>query len=96
MPKIRFSANKYTEFEVPLGAVLMKVLLDQNIPVASSCFGDGICGKCKIKVIVGSENLSEVQQLEKTLCERLKIQSPFRISCQTLVMGDIEIDTTYW
>ena len=96
MPKIRFSADKYPEFEVTEGALLMKILLDNNIPVASSCHGDGICGKCKVKVISGEENLSAVQELEKTLCERLKIQTPNRISCQTLVMGDIEIDTTYW
>ncbi len=96
MVKIRFTANKYPEFEVAVGSLLMKVLLDRNIPVASSCHGDGICGKCKIKVLNGAENLSAVEELEKTLCERLKIQFPHRISCQTLVMGDIEIDTTYW
>ncbi len=96
MPKIRFAAAKYPEFEVPVGALLMKALLDNGIPVASSCHGDGICGKCKVKVLCGSENLSVVQELETLLCQRLKMTSPHRISCQTLVMGDIEIDTTYW
>ena len=93
---IRFAFDKYPAFEVTKGSGLMQALLNQSIPVASSCHGEAVCGKCKIKILKGWENLSAIQELEKHLCERLKVPESFRISCQILVMGDIEIDTTYW
>ena len=74
----------------------MKALLGQNIPVASSCHGEGVCGKCKIRIIDGHSNLSLETQLEIDLRNKNKITSEFRMSCQTLVLGDITIDTDYW
>lgn len=95
MPKIRFSKN-YPEIEVPVGANLMRALLDAGLPVASSCHGDGVCAKCRILVVEGLENLSRPNAVEMILRDRLKIPKHQRISCQTEVVGDIQIDTTYW
>ena len=47
MPKIHLP-QKNLILEVHAGANLMKTLLDAGIPVASSCLGDGICGKCRL------------------------------------------------
>ena len=95
MPKIRFTKN-YPEIEVSAGANLMRALLDAGLPVASSCHGDGVCAKCRILVIEGSENLSRPNAVEVLLRDRLRIPSGTRISCQTEVLGDIRIDTSYW
>lgn len=78
------------------GSNLMKSLLDHNIPVASSCGGDGVCAKCKIQVIEGMDNLSIENQTEEFLKEKNSLASDLRISCQTYVYGDITIDTNYW
>lgn len=74
----------------------MASLLKAGMPVASSCQGDGICGKCKIEIIDGEKNLSAVESREQILSLRLKIKPPYRVSCQTKVFGDVTIDTTYW
>ncbi len=95
MPTIRF-VKPYPEIQVSSGAQLMQELLKAGLPVASSCHGDGICGKCRIVVIEGSENLSQINALENLVRERLKVPREYRISCQTLVLGDITIDTSYW
>lgn len=75
---------------------LMANLIDHQVPVASSCSGDGVCAKCKIKIISGQENLSPENETEKFLKIKNNISADHRISCQTLVLGDITIDASYW
>lgn len=95
MPSIRFLKN-YPEIVVEPGANLMKTLLKAGLPVASSCNGDGVCSKCRIRVLEGLENLSHINTIEQNMRDRLKIAREFRIACQTEVLGDILIDTAYW
>ena len=95
MPLISFIKNK-APLEVPAGANLMKSLLDAGLPVASSCDGDGVCAKCKIQILQGSENLSKENETEQFLKEKNNLATNVRISCQTVVLGDITVDATYW
>lgn len=81
---------------VELGANLMRALLAAGIPVASSCNGDGICAKCRVTVSHGSRNLSPETESEKKLRETHHIPAPERLACQTTVLGDVVVDTSYW
>jgi 2Fe-2S ferredoxin len=92
---IKFIKNK-PSIEVPVGANLMRSLLSAGLPVASSCDGDGICSKCRIKIIEGPQNLSIPNDTELILKEQNSIGKEFRISCQTEVLGDVTVDATYW
>lgn len=74
----------------------MAALLRAGMPVASSCGGEGVCGKCKVQVVAGSEHLSAIGDSENFLHQRYKLKANERISCQVYVSGDCEIDTTYW
>lgn len=74
----------------------MEHLLAAGRPVASSCRGDGICGKCRVNVLEGKENLSPIEPLERLAHERLKLPQGVRLSCQARVRGDVTIDTSYW
>ena len=74
----------------------MKALLDAELPVASSCDGDGVCAKCKIVIVEGNQNLSAQNDTEDFLKEANNIPDNMRISCQTEVLGDITVDATYW
>ena len=95
MPRIHFIKGQ-PPLEVAEGAVLMDVLLKAGFPVASSCHGDAVCGKCRVEVIEGWENLSPIEGHEEILSRRLRIKPPYRVSCQAKVLGDITIDTGYW
>lgn len=95
MPKIKFVKNK-PEIEVPAGANLMRALLKAGLPVASSCNGDGVCSKCRIKIIEGQKNLSEPNDTELILKEQNSISKELRISCQVEVLGDVTVDAGYW
>lgn len=92
MPKISVP-QKNLVFTAEAGANLMQVLLAAKVPVASSCLGDGICGKCRVQLI-GKANLAndlELQTLTKNKAEPLE-----RLSCQAIVIDSLEIKTSYW
>ena len=95
MPKIQF-VKPYSTITVSKGTVLMKGLLTGNMPVASSCHGDGVCGKCMVKVISGAENLTKRDALELEILKKNKAPPDGRISCQCQVIGDVCVDTSYW
>lgn len=95
MPVIRRPRQK-DQISVAVGANLLHALQDAGIAVASSCGGDAVCGKCVIKILNGQENLTPPQEDELFLIEKDQIQAPFRVSCQCAVLGDIDIDATYW
>lgn len=95
MPKIQFK-KRYSPILVSQKTNLMQILREQNIPVASSCNGDGICSKCKVKIISGMDNINTPTNLELDKFERKLITNEERLSCQIKVSGDIEIDTDYW
>lgn len=96
MPLVKLPQKKLT-LEAPLGANLMRFLLDNNIPVASSCLGDGICSKCRVKVKVpGPVYGSGVSDLERTTLQRNRCGTDERLSCQITIEIDLEVTTTYW
>ncbi|MCM2281032.1 MAG: (2Fe-2S)-binding protein [Bdellovibrionaceae bacterium] len=74
----------------------MRSLLDASLPVASSCGGDGVCAKCRVRVLEGMEHLSSETELERDLRDRHDYDENERVSCQVSVHGDILIDASYW
>ena len=75
---------------------LMKSLIENNVPVASSCGGDAVCAKCVVTVVEGMENLSPKAKPEKALLEKIQAPENVRLSCQVSVRGDIKLHTDYW
>lgn len=74
----------------------MQALLAHEIPVASSCRGDGVCAKCRIRVVEGAKNLSAETEIESMRRDQFDIPHEERLSCQVTVLGDIKIDASYW
>jgi 2Fe-2S ferredoxin len=95
MPQIKFVKAR-APIDVQEGVNLMETLLASQVPVASSCHGDGVCCKCKIRIASGAENLSKETEIELFRREQHSIPQNERLSCQTLVLGTVTIDTTYW
>jgi 2Fe-2S ferredoxin len=95
MPKIKLKKSGKV-IVIEKGANLMKSLTENQIPVASSCSGEGVCAKCRMQIIEGMENLTLPNETELFLREKFSLTKDLRISCQTQVLGDITVDTTYW
>ncbi len=95
MPKIEFVKSR-PEIEVSSGANLMQALLEHEIPVASSCRGDGVCAKCRVRIVEGAKNLSPETEIEAMRRDQFDFARDERLSCQAEVLGDIKVDTHYW
>jgi 2Fe-2S ferredoxin len=96
MPLISFARVHRAPLTVSPGENLMQALLKAGLPVASSCHGDGVCAKCRLQILKGWENLSAPNETELFLREKFELATNQRISCQSQVEGDIEIDASYW
>ncbi|MCB0349478.1 MAG: hypothetical protein KDD37_11630 [Bdellovibrionales bacterium] len=95
MPKISFVKGR-PAVEVEEGANLMKALLKNQVPVASSCKGQLICGKCVLTIADGGHNLSAITPDERDLMEIKDVPSGHRCACNASVEGDITVDAPYW
>ena len=77
------------------GRNLFRVLRENDINIAQSCEGDGICGTCFVQV-TPMENCTPPSKREISLKRANQLQDHLRISCLLRVLGNISISTTYW
>ena len=78
--------------EVSEGESLLAGLHNAKFPVKSSCGGTAKCADCIVKVVKGAENLNEIEFKEKALLGNVFFITKERLSCQTHLQGDIEIE----
>lgn len=95
MPQISFVKNK-APIDVESGSNLMETLLAHGIPVASSCKGDGICGKCRMRIEPLQGQLPPASPAESETLRNNKANPGERLSCQMTVLQNLKIDTSYW
>ena len=77
--------------EAATGESILKIALDNGIPMEHACGGNGFCTTCMCTVKQGMENLNARNDRE----ENMGITSdPYRLSCQARIAGggDIEIE----
>lgn len=90
-----FSPQKNLRFQADPKRSLMDNLLEHGLPVASSCRGDGICGKCRMR-IRPLLTLPPPSELEKKTLEKNKAEPDERLSCQIYPTQNLIVETTYW
>jgi ferredoxin, 2Fe-2S len=95
MPIITFLPLGKT-VDVAKGTRLYDAAIAAGLPIASSCDGQGTCGKCNMQVVAGGQNVTRASRLELRLLKKEGKPMTDRISCLALVMGDCTMTTTYW
>jgi len=95
MPIVRFSPLG-KEKEIKAGATILAAANQCEVPVGQSCSGDGICGWCRVSVIVGLDHLAPPGALEQRLLKEKVFAANERAACLARVQGDIVVTTTYW
>jgi uncharacterized 2Fe-2S/4Fe-4S cluster protein (DUF4445 family) len=87
----------------PVGTPLLHAARVLGVDIDSVCGGRGLCGRCQIICAEGSfpkheitslgEHLTPLSETEKRYSERKKpLQESRRLSCHTLLLGDVVID----
>ena len=72
---------------VPLETTLLEAAKTAGVDLASSCGGDGLCGKCRVIVRQGN-----VTAQPTSLLSREEIRQGYVVACQTKVAGDVEVE----
>jgi len=72
---------------VPLETTILDAAKIAGVDLASSCGGDGLCGKCRVIVRQGN-----VTAQPTSLLSREEIRRGYVLGCQTKVTGDVEVE----
>jgi uncharacterized 2Fe-2S/4Fe-4S cluster protein (DUF4445 family) len=70
------------------GSTILQVIQRAGIPLASICGGRGVCGKCRVVVVSGGENLNYLTNAEMRLLSPRDIEKEVRLACQAKIAGD--------
>lgn len=72
------------------GQTLMETLLQEGVFINNSCNGKGTCGKCKVRVLEGYENVYSPS--EQRLLRKEEQEENIRLACLLVPEGDIRIE----
>jgi len=67
------------------GKTILEAAKDSGVNINSICGGEGLCGKCRIIVREGRENLSLPTEAEKRALSKEDLMNSFRLACQTRI-----------
>ena len=71
------------------GETLLKIGLDNDIPIENACGGNGFCTTCMCKVKDGVKNLSKKTDREESMGMD---KDEDRLTCQAKLEGDVTIE----
>ena len=91
MPKVTFYYSGTTKtVDAQTGESILKIALDNAIPMEHACGGNGFCTTCMCTVKAGIENLIDRNDREENMGVTM---DPYRLSCQARVKeGDVELE----
>ncbi len=84
------------EVAVSRGTRVYDVAMALGLPLAQSCRGEGICGRCGIRVKRGAEHLSPEQAPERMRKRSNRVDADLRLACLSTVHGPVVVTTDYW
>jgi ferredoxin len=93
--KLRLPALGLT-LDAPPGARLFDVLRAAGVPLGASCDGDGICGRCALRVRADGPPLPPPGPAEARTLTRQEVPPGERLACFLAVEGDLTLDAPYW
>lgn len=85
MPKVKFLPHG-REIEVDVGTPVIRAALLAGVHINASCGGNGVCGKCRVKLEKGSVKGGISEKLSKE-----DIDEGYRLACLSEVVEDIEV-----
>src|SRR6056297_4095120 len=82
------SNGEQETIECEKGDKLLKVLLKNGYDINAYCGGEGICGKCKVKL---KGDIKEPSKVEQKYLDQKELNKGYRLSCQYEVESDLQV-----
>ncbi len=86
----------------PLGTPVLGAARKLGVDIDSICGGNGLCGRCQVRVgegqfakhdiVSAADHVSPASSVETRYATRRGIEEGCRLSCQSLLQGDVVID----
>ena len=71
----------------------MDAALERGVPIYHTCGGNASCSTCRVLVLKGEANLSDVESAEAQVLDAFDLKPPHRLSCQALLLkGEVEVE----
>lgn len=77
--------------EIPDGTSLLDAAEKLGLQMRHDCGGFATCSTCRVWVIEGMPNLTEIDLDEENMLEEAQLPAPFRLSCQAKIQGDVVV-----
>jgi ferredoxin len=81
---------------VPSGTLLIDAVRSADLPIASACRGDGLCGRCGVAILAGADEVAGETTEESRSKERNRIDPGLRLACRIRVCADLSVSAPYW
>ena len=92
MPHVTFLHPEGKSGDVPENLTLLEAAETLGFPLTHDCGGNASCSTCRVEVILGGENLSEIDFEEQDLLDREAFEESYhRLSCQARVAGNVMV-----
>jgi uncharacterized 2Fe-2S/4Fe-4S cluster protein (DUF4445 family) len=75
--------------DIPGGKTILEASRDLGVQIESTCGGEGLCGKCKVRLEEGE--LSPVTTEEEKLIGEKERTAGYRMGCAARILGDVRI-----
>ncbi|SNS06595.1 Uncharacterized 2Fe-2 and 4Fe-4S clusters-containing protein, contains DUF4445 domain [Anaerovirgula multivorans] len=79
------------QIDVQEGSTLMKTLKEAEIDLDFPCGGGGKCGKCRVRILEGNVESSD---MEKRFLQEKEIQEGIHLACFTKIYSDISVEVS--
>ncbi len=94
--RVRFEPSG-RQTDVPHGRRIYDLARSMGLPLAAACGGEGICGRCGVRVVRGdADALSPERKNERQRKRANTVDLSLRLACLTVVRGDVTLTTDYW
>jgi 2Fe-2S ferredoxin len=90
MPTVTFTPNGPCK-EIPTGTSLLDAAEQMGLTLRHDCGGFATCSTCRIVIVEGMLNLTEIDLDEENMLDEAKLTAPYRLSCQAKIQGDVVV-----
>jgi uncharacterized 2Fe-2S/4Fe-4S cluster protein (DUF4445 family) len=83
--RVRFQPHN-REIQVGQGENLLKAAIAAGVYIQASCGGEGVCGKCRVRIEKGEADSSRGPKISEE-----EFRQGLRQACQTRILSDLEV-----
>jgi len=81
---------------VASGTLLIDAVRSADLPIASACRADGLCGRCGIAILADEGEVAPETPEESRAKQRNRIDPRLRLACRIRVCADVSVTAPYW